>query len=101
MIWHNVPRSRCTVSYFLSRCYAEGLSKAQIIASVGGSGGLATEYAYATRKLPFAVARGVADVFHGDPAGLGRAAAIIAGLAMTATGYGKGKLSSPSRARTA
>jgi GT2 family glycosyltransferase len=99
VIWHNVPKSRCTVSYFLSRCYAEGLSKAQIAASVGGSGGLATEYAYATRKLPLAVARGVADAFRGDPAGLARATAIIAGLAVTATGYARGKLGWPRRAR--
>jgi glycosyltransferase involved in cell wall biosynthesis len=100
VIWHNVPKSRCTVSYFLSRCYAEGLSKARIIPSVGGSGGLATEYAYATRKLPLAVARGVGDVLRGDPAGLGRATAIIAGLAMTATGYANGKLGWPSRTPT-
>jgi glycosyltransferase involved in cell wall biosynthesis len=100
VIWHNVPKNRCTVSYFLSRCYAEGLSKAQIVASVGRSGGLATEYAYATRRLPLAVARGVADVFRGDPAGLGRSAAIIVGLAVTATGYARGKLSSPSRSWT-
>jgi GT2 family glycosyltransferase len=101
VIWHNVPKTRCTFSYFLSRCYAEGLSKAQIVASVGGSDGLATEYAYVTRKLPLAVARGVLDVFRGDPAGLGRATAIIAGLAVTATGYARGKLNRPSRAWTA
>ena len=43
------------------------------------------------------MARDVADVFRGDPAGLGRATAIIAGLAVTATGYARGKLSWPSR----
>jgi glucosyl-dolichyl phosphate glucuronosyltransferase len=101
VIWHNVPRSRCTFSYFLSRCYAEGLSKAQIVASVGGASGLATEYAYATKKLPRAVVRGVADVFRGDPAGLGRSTAIIAGLTLTATGFAIGKLSWPGRARVA
>jgi glucosyl-dolichyl phosphate glucuronosyltransferase len=92
MIWHFVSDSRCTVPYFLSRCFAEGISKAQVTASVGSGDGLSAERAYTTRTLPLGVLRGIRDLFRGDVAGAGRAAAIIAGLGMTASGYLRGKL---------
>lgn len=92
MIWHFVSDSRCTVSYYLSRCFAEGISKAQVTASVGSGDGLSAERAYTTRTLPLGVLRGIRDLFRGDVAGAGRAAAIIAGLGMTASGYLRGKL---------
>ena len=74
---------------FRSRCYAEGLSKAQVTASVGAADGLATERRYTTRVLP-GVARGVAEAVQGDQAGLGRAGAIVAGVTATAAGYAAG-----------
>ena len=92
MIWHYVSDSRCTVSYYLSRCFAEGISKAQVAASVGSGDGLSAERAYTTRTLPLGVLRGIRDLFHGDAAGTERATAIIAGLGMTAFGYARGKL---------
>jgi glucosyl-dolichyl phosphate glucuronosyltransferase len=92
-IWHFVPDKRCRFSYFLSRCYAEGISKAQVTANVGSGDGLSAERAYVTLTLPLGVLRGVADLFRGRPAGLGRAGAIIAGLGMTAVGYVAAKLS--------
>jgi glucosyl-dolichyl phosphate glucuronosyltransferase len=92
MIWHFVSDSRCTVSYYLSRCFAEGISKAQVTASVGSGDGLSAERAYTTRTLPLGVLRGIRDLFRGDVAGAGRAAAIIAGLGMTASGYLRAKL---------
>jgi glucosyl-dolichyl phosphate glucuronosyltransferase len=91
MIWHFVPDSRCTVSYFLSRCFAEGISKSQVAASVGSGDGLSAERAYTTRTLPLGVLRGIKDLFRGDVAGGGRATAIIAGLGMTSFGYLRGK----------
>lgn len=87
MVWHFVSDKRCRFSYFLSRCYAEGISKAQVTANVGSGAGLSSERAYATRTLPLGVLKGVGDVFRGHPSGLGRAGAIIAGLGMTAAGY--------------
>jgi len=88
-IWHFVPDKRCTFSYFLSRCYAEGISKAQVTANVGSGDGLSAERAYATRTLPLGILRGIGDLFRGRPSGLGRAGAIIAGLGMTAFGYNR------------
>jgi glycosyltransferase involved in cell wall biosynthesis len=93
MIWHFVSNSRCTVSYFLSRCFAEGISKAQVTASVGSGDGLSAERAYTTRILPLGVLRGIKDFLRGDVSGAGRAAAIVAGLGMTSFGYLHGKLS--------
>jgi hypothetical protein len=92
VIYHFVSDKRCRFSYFLSRCYAEGISKAQVTANVGSGDGLANERAYVTRTLPLGVLRGVADLFRGHPEGLGRAGAIIAGLGMTAAGYIGAKL---------
>lgn len=92
VIWHFVSDSRCTVGYFLSRCFAEGISKAQVAASVGSEDGLSTERSYATRTLPLGVVRGVTDLFRGDAAGAGRAAAIVAGLGLTSFGYLRGRI---------
>jgi glucosyl-dolichyl phosphate glucuronosyltransferase len=103
MIWHYVSAQRCRFSYFLSRCYAEGISKAQVTVEVGSDDGLATERAYLTRTLPRGVLAGFDDLFHGRPAGLGRAGAIIAGLTATTAGFIRARLrassSKPGRAR--
>jgi glucosyl-dolichyl phosphate glucuronosyltransferase len=90
MISHLVPADRCRFAYFRSRCYAEGLSKALVTASVGAGDGLAAERRYMTRILPSGVARGMADLLRGDMSGLGRAGAIVTGLAATAAGYAVG-----------
>jgi hypothetical protein len=87
VIWHRVPAERETYRYFRSRCYAEGLSKAQVTANVGVSDGLSAERRYATRTLPAGVARGLGEFLRGRPAGAGRAGAIAAGLAATTAGY--------------
>jgi GT2 family glycosyltransferase len=87
MIGHKVSAQRSRFAYFRTRCYAEGLSKALVTASVGSGDGLASERAHALKALPRGVLRGVADALRGDPAGLGRATAIIIGLAWTSFGY--------------
>ncbi len=89
-IWHLVPPERGRFGYFRARCYAEGLSKALVTASVGAADGLAAERRYVTRVLPRGVVRGMADAARGDLAGLGRAGAIVAGVTATAAGYAAG-----------
>ena len=86
-VWDFVSDSRCTFRYFVSRCFAEGISKAQVAASVGSGDGLAAERAYMRRTLPLGVIRGLVDFCRGDTAGIGRAGAIITGLSATAAGY--------------
>jgi len=92
VIWHKVPAARGRFTYFLSRCFAEGLSKAMVTRSVGIRDGLSTERSYSSRTLPAGIARGLAAAFRDDPAGLGRSAAIIAGLGAAGAGYCAGSV---------
>ncbi|MCC5579717.1 glycosyltransferase family 2 protein [Microtetraspora sp. AC03309] len=86
-IGHKVSAERARFAYFRSRCYAEGLSKAIVTSSVGAGDGLSSERDYTFRTLPLGVLRGLGDAVRGDLAGLGRAAAIVIGLAWTTWGY--------------
>ncbi|MGV9777925.1 glycosyltransferase family 2 protein [Streptosporangium sp. NPDC003464] len=90
VIGHKVSAQRAGFAYFRSRCYAEGLSKALVASCVGTGDGLSSERAYVMRTLPLGVLRGVGEALRGDLPGLGRASAIVAGLACTAWGYAVG-----------
>jgi glucosyl-dolichyl phosphate glucuronosyltransferase len=90
VIWHEVPAERGRFSYFRSRCYAEGLSKALVTASVGAADGLSAERRYTTRVVPLGVAHAMADALRGDLPGLGRAGAIVTGVTATVAGYTAG-----------
>ena len=93
-IHHRIPAKRASWQYFLSRCHAEGLSKATISKHVGARDGLSSERTYMLRTLPLGVLKDLTDVvLHGDLYGFSRAGVIIVGLAMTTVGYLKGTLS--------
>jgi glucosyl-dolichyl phosphate glucuronosyltransferase len=92
VIWHRVPGERARFAYFRTRCYAEGLSKAMVTRSVGVGDGLASERRHALVELPRGVGRELRAAVTGDPAGLRRAGAIVAGLAITVSGYAAGSL---------
>jgi GT2 family glycosyltransferase len=87
VIWHKVPAVRARFRYFLSRCYAEGLSKAMVTRSVGVRDGLCAERSYTSRTLPAGAGRGIAAAVRGDLGGLGRSAAIVVGLGAAGAGY--------------
>jgi GT2 family glycosyltransferase len=90
---HRVPRERASWRYYRARCYAEGLSKAAIASTVGAADSLSSEREYVQRTLPRGVIRGLGDTLrHGHAGGLGRALAIVAGLALTVAGYARGRL---------
>lgn len=90
-IHHRIPPKRSTWRYFRSRCYGEGLSKAQVTRYVGAKDGLASERAYTSRMLPLGVARGMRDgLLRLDLAGFARAGAITSGLFLTILGYAVG-----------
>ena len=91
VIWHRIPAARTRFAYFVSRCYAEGLSKAMVTRSVGMRDGLSAERSYSFRTLPAGVARGAAAAVRSGPAELGRSAAIIAGLGAAGAGYCTGR----------
>ncbi|MEI2701375.1 MAG: glycosyltransferase [Baekduia sp.] len=89
---HVVPPQRATWDYFASRCRAEGRSKAIVSQLVGAQDGLAEERRYTRETLPRGAWAGLADTFRGDASGLGRSAAIVAGLLTTAFGYGSARV---------
>jgi hypothetical protein len=89
-VGHRVPRERATLGYFLSRCHAEGLSKAEVARRCGRSRGLESERAYTRHTLPAGVRNGLAAFLRGDGAGLARASAIVLGLAATGAGFAAG-----------
>jgi len=92
-IHHRIPATRATWRYFRSRCYSEGLSKAIIAQFVGSKDGLEAERSYILSNLARGVRHGVKNaLFHHDMIGLAQAAAIVAGLTITMTGYFVGSL---------
>lgn len=91
---HLVTTERARVSYFIHRCWAEGISKAVVAKMVGAGAALDSERTYTTRTLPAGVLAGLRDGARGDTGGFARAAAIVAGLAITTLGYLRGQLAS-------
>ncbi len=87
---HLVTTERATWSYFRRRCYCEGRSKAVVTCLAGAESGLSAEREYTRSTLPRGVARELRRSM-ADPAGLLRAATIVAGLAITAGGYLSGR----------
>ncbi|HEU0317998.1 MAG TPA: glycosyltransferase, partial [Solirubrobacteraceae bacterium] len=77
IVRHTVPASRGRVRYFLRRCYAEGLSKAEVVRSVGGGDGLGTERTYVSSVLRSGILAGLGRARRGDGRGIARAAMIV------------------------
>jgi glucosyl-dolichyl phosphate glucuronosyltransferase len=93
LVYHHVPAERATWRYFYTRCYTEGLAKALVATLVGTQAGLSAEWDYTLRTLPTGVLKGLRDFErYLDGTGLARAAAILAGLSLTTTGYLIGQL---------
>lgn len=91
-VLHRVPGQRATWSYFRLRCYAEGISKAQVTRFVGANDGLSNERAYVTHTLPASVgARLKSFLLDLDQDAGAGAGAMLAGLAITAAGYVHGR----------
>jgi GT2 family glycosyltransferase len=85
---HRVPSSRGRFRYFVRRCYNEGTGKAALASLVGQNDALSAETAYVRKVLPRGIANGLGMFVTGrNLSGLLRAAAIIAGVAVTAVAY--------------
>jgi GT2 family glycosyltransferase len=96
-VYHAVPPERARWSYFLARCYSEGLSKADVTRWVG-SGRLGVELNHSLRVLPAGVGQALLPRNSTDGGrGLARAGAIVAGFAFTASGYLIGRVGPPNR----
>ncbi len=95
-VQHHVSEQRESVRYFARRCWAEGLSKAEVARRVGRASALSAERDYTSRVLPKGIWQGLRDSCTGDIWGVARAAAIVLGLVSTTAGYCFGNLRRPS-----
>ena len=92
---HHLAHHRATLDYFVRRCWAEGISKAEVSRRVGRSKALSTERHYALRILPRGIWKGLHDSVSGDLWGAARSVAIVLGLLATAVGYCAGTVCRP------
>jgi GT2 family glycosyltransferase len=90
VIHHRVPETRERFAYFVSRCYAEGWSKALVTRSVGVVDGLSAEREFTRKTLARGVLRELRQAARGDRAALLRAGAMVVGLAAAVWGYAVG-----------
>jgi glycosyltransferase involved in cell wall biosynthesis len=91
---HHVPAVRGTWTYFRRRCWAEGRSKARVSHLTSSGTALASERVYVRKVLTDGVRRNLTEAGRAHDLGhLLRAAAICAGLAITAAGFGAGQIS--------
>jgi GT2 family glycosyltransferase len=88
---HRVPAGRGTWSYFVKRCYMEGLSKAQVTHLAGSRDGLASERSYLRSTIPSGIARSLREVGVGRSTGLWRAMTMVIGVLATAFGYARAR----------
>jgi Glycosyl transferase family 2 len=84
---HHVGRERLRVSYFLRRCWHEGLSKAIVVRLAGSSAGLEREWRHVVAVIPRSILRDLRSLATGDPTAFMRMVAALGGLATTAAGY--------------
>jgi glycosyltransferase involved in cell wall biosynthesis len=90
---HQIPVERRSLRYLAQRCYAEGVSKAQVAVSVGSRDGLSAERSYVLRTLPVGIIHGLSDtVRRRSLAGLRRSASIVLGVILATAGYCQGRL---------
>jgi glycosyltransferase involved in cell wall biosynthesis len=92
LVVHKVHRDRERLSYFVSRCYGEGVSKAVLTRRHGSTAALASERAYLRQILPRAFAQGLRAILGGDVGGARRCAAVLLGVAAAGAGYAHGRL---------
>lgn len=89
VVLHQVTADRTTWRYLRARSFAEGVSKAALSTALGTRDALSNEREYVVRTLPAAVVRELRRI------NLAGAAAIIAALVLTSTGYVYGRLRGP------
>lgn len=91
-VHHEVPPERQRWSYYVARCWSEGISKAIVSRLVGAGAGLSAERRYVTRTLPTGVLQAMGEGLRGDRWALLRAGALLVGVGVTALGYVRGRV---------
>ncbi|NKY57005.1 glycosyltransferase family 2 protein [Nocardia flavorosea] len=89
---HHLTADRCTGSYLIRRCFAEGGSKATLMRLEGAGRAISAEADHALGAIPRAVARDIAALARGERAAARRIWWTVAGLAAAVTGWALGLL---------
>lgn len=90
---HHVGKERLTYSYFLRRCWHEGISKATVVRLAGSSAGLERERRHVAVVIPAAFFRDLRRLATaGDLDAFMRMTGAIAGLATATAGYLVGRM---------
>ena len=89
---HHVAPQRSSLGYFARRCWAEGISKAEVSRRVGRSSALSMERQFVGQVLTKGIWRGIRDIAGGDVWGGARALVMLFGLVVTSAGYCAGSL---------
>ncbi|GAA5110794.1 hypothetical protein GCM10023320_02950 [Pseudonocardia adelaidensis] len=86
---HDVPADRATLTYFLRRCWQEGVGKRQLLAMLGhGKTVLDSEMQFMNRDVPAALAREARGVLRRrDYHAAARLAVLLFGTATTVAGF--------------
>src|SRR5215831_6435702 len=88
VVHHHVDQSRATLRYFLSRCHAEGSSKARVSRLSGASAALSSERSYVSHTIFQAVLRELGGIFRpGRKDSMMRLVALSLGILSAAAGY--------------
>lgn len=91
IVHHLVPSSRLTWSYFRSRCWAEGLSKAAVSSLVGSRSGLSAEREHLRRAIPLELLTALRALPRHPRAASTRMALIVVGALIAASGLLRGR----------
>lgn len=84
---HHVGKERLRLTYFLRRCWHEGLSKAAVVLLAGPSAGLERERRHVAVVIPAALLGDLRGSIAGDTSAFMRMVVTIGGLAAAAAGY--------------
>ncbi len=92
VVSHFVPAHRVTWGYFWRRCFRVNRGKVAAFASMGDAANLRAELAFVARTLTLGSLADLRDVARGDPFGLVRLGAAVAGIALAGAGNLAGRL---------
>jgi glycosyltransferase involved in cell wall biosynthesis len=88
VVHHHVDQSRGTWGYFLSRCHAEGCSKARVSRLSGAAAALSSERNYIARTIVRAAYRELGGILRGDRRNSARRLiALLLGTSWATVGY--------------
>jgi glucosyl-dolichyl phosphate glucuronosyltransferase len=93
---HHVADDRLRFRYFVSRCWHEGMSKADVVRLAGAPAGLQAERRHTAVVIPRALLHDALALAKGDMAAFARIGAMACGVAVTVSGYIAGRIR-PSR----